>query len=70
MMHHSVTDDPAHGIGVGYTLALTQAFAKGEISADDYVHKRAELIGRPNFVHGFLLPFYHAVRLKLALRNK
>ena len=56
-------DPHHHGLRVGYTLSLTKAFEKGEISADDYIHQRAEIIGRPNLVHGLLFPIYQAVRL-------
>lgn len=62
MSDHNDTDPDHHGIRVGYTLTLTKAFENGEISADDYVSKRAELIGRPNLIHGLLLPIYQAFR--------
>jgi hypothetical protein len=51
------------GVGVSHTLGLTKAFERGEISADDYVDRRAELVGRPNFVHGIVLPFIEVFRL-------
>lgn len=54
--------DFSTGRGIGYTLDLTAAFQDGEISADDYIEERAKRIGRPNLIHGIVLPFCDSLR--------
>ena len=48
--------DGDDGRRVSYTVPLTEAFEDGDLTPDEYVRRRAKIVGEGNIIQNLLIP--------------
>ena len=50
---------------VPYTLGLTEALEAGDITPEDYVKRRAILVGQGDILQTLVIPFFRQIILRI-----